>query len=46
MQKWARGPGHGPLCIGIKMWDLKGANIADTNVVYGYSAAQTMVQVL
>ena len=25
---------------------MPGANIADTNVVYGYSAAQTMVQVL
>ena len=25
---------------------MPGANIADTNVVYGYTAAQTMVQVL
>ena len=25
---------------------MPGANVADTNLVYGYSAAQTMVQVL
>ena len=37
---------------GMKKWSafidkyMPGANVADTNVVYGYSAAQTMVQVL
>ena len=43
--QWAADPGMKKFLTFIDKY-MPGANISDTNVVYGYAAAQTMVQVL
>jgi len=43
--QWAADPGMKKF-LGFVDKYMPGANISDTNVVYGYAAAQTMVQVL
>ena len=43
--RWASDPGMKKFMVFIDQY-LPGANISDANLVYGYAAAQTMVQVL
>jgi len=43
--QWAADPGMKKFLTFVDKY-MPGANISDTNVVYGYAAAQTMVQVL
>jgi ABC-type branched-subunit amino acid transport system substrate-binding protein len=43
--QWAADPGMKKFLTFVDKY-MPGANISDTNVVYGYTAAQTMVQVL
>jgi branched-chain amino acid transport system substrate-binding protein len=43
--KWANDPGMKKFLVFIDKY-VSGANISDTNLVYAYAAAQTMVQVL
>ena len=43
--RWANDPGMKKFMVFIDKY-LPGANISDANLVYGYAAAQTMVQVL
>src|ERR1700761_9196644 len=43
--RWANDPGMKKFMVFVGKY-LPGANISDANLVYGYAAAQTMVQVL